>query len=113
VTDPLYVLIAYAAIILSFMGAIHWGAAMSSSGNKRSQYLVVSVVPALAAWIALLSPAVAALMILLLGFITLFLYDRAVQRSQAFPAWYIAMRKNLTIVVTLCLASAMLSVLWS
>ncbi len=113
VTDPLHVLIAYAAIILSFMGAIHWGAAMSSSGSKRSQYLVVSVIPALAAWISLLTPAIAALMILLFGFIALFLYDRAVQRSQAFPAWYIPMRKNLTIVVAFCLASALLSVLWS
>ena len=110
VTDSLSVLIAYAAIILSFMGAIHWGAAMSREDDQGYQYLLVSVVPALAAWIALIIPAMAGLMILLSGFILLYLYDRAVQLSQGFPSWYIPMRTNLTLVVTLCLASALLSI---
>jgi hypothetical protein len=110
VTDALSVLIAYAAVILSFMGAIHWGAAMSSTGNKRKQYFLVSVSPALVAWVALMTPAVPSVTILLFGFILLYLYDRAVQKSQDFPSWYIPMRKNLTIVVTLCLASALFSV---
>ena len=109
VTDALSVLIAYAAVILSFMGAIHWGAAMSSTGNKRNQYFLVSVSPALVAWVALITPAVPSLTILLFGFILLYLYDRAVQKSQDFPSWYIPMRKNLTIVVTVCLASALFS----
>ena len=63
VTDALSVLIAYAAVILSFMGAIHWGAAMSSTGNKRKQYFLVSVSPALVAWVALMTPAVPSLTI--------------------------------------------------
>ena len=113
VTDAVFVLIAFAAVIMSFMGAIHWGAAMSSNSNKHSQQLVVSVVPALAAWLALMISTVPALTILLTGFILLYLYDNAVEKSQDFPSWYIPMRKNLTIVVTLCLASALLSILWS
>ena len=111
VADPLSVLIAYAAIILSFMGAIHWGAAMPAPGKHSRQHLIVSVVPALAAWMALISSAKLALAIVLFGFIGLYLYDSAAEKSQGFPAWYMPMRKNLTIVVTVCLASAYLSVL--
>ena len=110
VSDSLSVLIAYAAVILAFMGAVHWGAAMSRDNNQGYQYLLVSVVPALAAWIALMLPALAGLVILLSSFILLYLYDRAVQHSQGFPSWYIPMRTNLTLVVTLCLASALLSI---
>ena len=111
VTDALSVLIAYAAVILSFMGAIHWGVAMSATGKKHSQHLVISIVPALAAWIALITSAIPALTILLLGFIALYLYDSAVAESQDLPAWYIPMRRNLTIVVMLCLAGAFFSVI--
>jgi len=111
VTDALSVLIAYAAVILSFMGAIHWGVAMSATGKKRSQYLVISVVPALAAWMALIISAIPALAILLLGFIALYLYDSAVAESLGLPAWYVPMRGTLTLVVTLCLAAASFSVI--
>lgn len=110
VTDALSVLIAYAAVILSFMGAIHWGMAMSATDERRSQYLVISVIPALAAWVALITSELQALTFLGLGFIALYIYDSAVEKPQGFPAWYIPMRKNLTIVVTLCLAGAYMSV---
>ena len=111
VTDALSVLIAYAAIILSFMGAIHWGMAMSATDKGHSQFMIVSVIPALAAWVALITPVIPALVILLFGFIALYLYDSAVEKSQDFPAWYVPMRRDLTIVVTFCLAGAWLSVI--
>ena len=110
VTDAVSVLIAYAAISLSVMGAVHWGAAMPASGRNSSRYLIISVIPALTAWVALVSPAIPALGILLFGFIALYLYDTAVEKSLDFPAWYIPMRKNLTIIVAVCLTSTSLSV---
>ena len=113
VDDALAVLITYAAVILSFMGAVHWGAAMTVTGKNSSRSLVVSVLPALAAWAALMSPALPALGILLTGFILLYFYDAAVARSVSFPAWYAPMRKHLTIVVSVCLGSALLFVLMS
>lgn len=109
-SDAIHILIAYAAIILSFMGAIHWGVAMSSVNLQRSKYFIVSVIPALTAWLALLAPDTLALIILLCGFIALLAYDRAVKKSQALPDWYIPMRKTLTLVVVLCLSGALLSV---
>ena len=109
VADSTHVLITYAAIILSFMGAIHWGATISNAARQHSKNLVVSVMPALAAWFALLLPEIFALVILFVGFILLIAYDLAVAKSQAFPNWYISMRIRLTFVVILCLAGAFIA----
>ena len=104
------ILITYAAVILSFMGAVHWGVAMASTDQQRGRYFIASVIPALIAWPALLSAQSMALVILLAGFIGLYTYDRVVAKAQALPSWYIPMRTRLTAVVVLCLASALLSV---
>jgi hypothetical protein len=111
VTDALSVLIAYAAVILSFMGAIHWGIAMPAASKSRNSYLVASVIPALAAWVSLLLPAIPALILLLFGFITLFVFDIRSAKAQGFPEWYVPMRKNLTVVVAICLIAALSSVM--
>ncbi len=108
--DVIEILIAYAAVILSFMGAIHWGIAMSNVNQHQSEHLFASVIPALIAWPALLLPQITALLILLISYVVLFAYDWASQTSQAFPDWYIPMRKKLTIIVTLCLTAALLSI---
>ena len=64
-TDPTYrelvvdVLRYYAAVIASFLGAVHWGAAALDSVNRRAR-LRWGVMPALIAWTLLLVPASAA-----------------------------------------------------
>ena len=106
-----YILITYGAVILSFMGAVHWGVAMASKDQQRGSYIIASVIPALIAWLALLLPHSLALGLLLAGFIGLYGYDRSVEKVQELPGWYIPMRTRLTAVVVLCLASALLSVI--
>ena len=103
------ILISYAAIILSFMGAIHWGVAMANKEKTHTRYYLSSIIPALAAWLSLLVPEIFSLFILATGFALLISYDIAVEKSQDFPAWYIPMRIRLTIIVLLCLASTLLS----
>ena len=103
------IIITYAAIILSFMGAIHWGAAMSNKETRHNRYYLTSIIPALAAWLSLLVPEIFSLFILVTGFALLISYDIAVEKPQGFPAWYIPIRIRLTIIVLLCLASALLS----
>lgn len=107
--NTVYALITYAAIILSFMGAIHWGMAMSKTDNKQSKYFITSVLPALAAWFSLLIPEFFSLIVLLTGFLLLISYDLAVEKSQGFPNWYIPMRIRLTFIVLLSLITALLS----
>jgi hypothetical protein len=107
-TDVISMLVTYAAIIFSFMGAVHWGIAISSNQDS-SEYFIVSVIPALIACPALLAPQTYALLLLLFGFIVLYAYDRSVQKEQQLPGWYLPMRKRLTIVVVICLSSALLA----
>ena len=111
VTNAPYILITYGAVILSFMGAVHWGVAMANKDQQQGKFFISSVLPALIAWPALLLAQPLALVILLAGFIGLYTYDRSVEKAQALPGWYIPMRTRLTAVVVLCLASALLSVI--
>jgi positive regulator of sigma E activity len=106
--DVSRILVTYAAIIFSFMGAVHWGIAISSK-QDGSKYLIVSVLPALMAWPALLVPQIYALLLLLFGFIALYAYDRSAEKDQQLPGWYLPMRKQLTIVVVICLSGTLLS----
>lgn len=103
--DALY---AYGAIILSFIGALHWGLAMSLpdlSDRQRSAWFAWSVVPALIAWPAVLfSPPLAALL-LVLGFIAHYLQDRRLARQARLPDWYLPLRLRLSCVACICLVA--------
>lgn len=109
VSDASQILIAYAALILSFMGAVHWGVAMTYDEENRSKYFIASVIPVLAAWPALFAPETFAFIILIVGFILLIAYDWYVNKPQGLPDWYISMRNVLTVVVVICLNAALVS----
>ena len=103
--DALY---AYGAIILSFVGALHWGLAMSLpdlSDRQRSAWFAWSVVPALIAWPAVLfSPPLSA-PLLVLGFIAHYLQDRRLARQARLPDWYLPLRLRLSCVACICLVA--------
>jgi hypothetical protein len=108
-------LLDYAAVILAFMGAIHWGLAMrAENANEPAQLqLGLSVVPPLLGWLAISSgmPIGLALPLCLLAFGGLYAADlRAVKLGLA-PQWYPSLRRPLTIVVCLSLLLAWGSVL--
>jgi hypothetical protein len=109
ISDSINILTAYAAIILSFMGAIHWGIAMSRSEYQNGKYFIASIIPGLSAWLALLLPQRYAIILLMIGFIALIIYDWSVEKPQRLPGWYIPMRNRLTLVVVMCLMFAQLS----
>ena len=103
--DALY---AYGAIILSFIGALHWGLAMSLpelSERQRSARFTWSVVPALIAWPAVLfSPPLAA-PLLVFGFIAHYLQDRPLARQAKLADWYLPLRLRLSSVAVVCLTA--------
>ena len=96
-------LVLYAAIILSFMGAVHWGAALVNDGQHSGALYTASVIPALVAWLAVLTAPPIALTLLLVSFIMLYRHDRRVNHQLGFAAWYLPLRKQLTVVVSICL----------
>lgn len=101
-------LLAYGAVILSFMGAIHWGLAMHSgrlTTATRNQ-LLLSVVPSLIGWVALALPPIAGYPVLGMGFLLMLFGDvKAVAYGQA-PEWYPGLRGPLTFVALISLAVA-------
>lgn len=102
------VLVGYGAVILSFVGALHWGFAMLGDGltpgERRGTY-VWSVVPALLAWPATWLSAPLACPLLIAGFVAHYLQDRRLARSLDLPAWYLPLRGRLTLVASLALAA--------
>jgi hypothetical protein len=113
-------LFAYGAIILSFVGALHWGYALSlgasSSEAERARcnaWFAWSVVPALIAWLALLLPPLLASLLLIAGFIAHYRQDRRLAAVAPLPPWYLPLRLRLSAVACLCLAAGGWSGFWS
>lgn len=89
-------LIGYGAVILSFLGAVHWGMAMQEPDQTQAgRSYVFSVVPALLGWLAFISPYQPALIVLAAGFGWVWL--REYQKPPGLmPAWYRQLRGVLT-----------------
>lgn len=95
---------AYAAVILTFVGAIHWGRGLHS---QRAELVSVSVLPSLLAFACLLLPAKTALPMLAGGFVLQLLLDGHQYRQLP---WFRRMRIRLTgIVVALLIVAWLLS----
>ncbi len=94
--------IAYGAVILSFIGAVHWGLALGS-GRLQIMRLSFSVLPALLAWAALLLPRAPGAWLLLFGFVALRAWEASPPVACTLPGWYRSMRTHLTLIVGLLL----------
>lgn len=112
-------LFAYGAIILSFVGALHWGFAMTagalrteSGRHQREACFVWSVVPALMAWLALLLTPLLSSLLLIAGFAAHYWQDRRLAPEVGLPAWYLPLRLRLSAVACFCLGVAGFSGFW-
>ena len=96
---------AYAASILSFIGAVHWGFALSNPVRLQPDWgtLGYSVTPSLVAWLALLMKPGYGLVTLSIGLLYAFARD---MNTKCFPVWYYALRKVLT---TLAVSSVLIT----
>lgn len=95
----------YAAVILSFLGGIQWGVAMSlepAGGPGFRARILLSMAPSLIAWPALLLHPVTAAWVLLVGFLLVRLHECGRASRELLPAWFQSLRHLLTAVVLLC-----------
>ena len=98
-------LIAYGAVILSFLGGTRWGAVLAK-GSPDPVTLVLSNLPALVAWAALAPlemPGSLRLGLLAAGLALMWLWDR--RRP---PGWYPALRATASVGAILSLGLAVL-----
>lgn len=107
-----YALACYGAVILSFLGGIHWGLAISNSGTARisAERLCWSVVPSLIAWSALLLPLFAGMMTLAAAFALALFVDLNTTTRALVPSWFPRLRTGLTIAVIASLAVGLFGV---
>lgn len=89
--------LSYSAVILSFLGGIHWGVLMQQGGSDVARALCISMLPSLIAWAALLLPEHWALLTLSTTYLAWWLYDRGAITT----TWYQKLRLQLTFVVIL------------
>ena len=99
---------AYGAVILSFLGAVHWGLAMR---NDRSPYWYVwSVTPALFGFASLVFLDVEMRVVALLPLFALtWLIDRQAANRGLIPNWYMRLRSMLTTGALISLAVMLLA----
>lgn len=108
-------LVAYAAVILSFLGAVHWGVVLAAPAAPRlaRSLLTWGVIPALLGWLALLMAFLGFVLWLVFSFLIADLLlvrmmDGALLRQHAENLrGYLELRTRLTAGATLALAIAL------
>lgn len=90
---------AYAAVIVSFLGGIHWGLAWRRPDPPPSLF-VWGVVPSLVAWVAVVMPPYAGLVVHGVMLVVCYLVDRRVYPREGVAAW-LTLRFRLTLLGSL------------
>lgn len=93
----LRLIIAYGAIILSFLGGVRWGTAIGPYDTRRQALeFSTSVLGSLAGLAAVFLPPVPALTLLIAGFLMQGLWDVTTVESGRLPGWFGKLRMFLT-----------------
>lgn len=90
---------AYAAVIVSFLGGIHWGLGMRQTVPSPARF-AWGVVASLAAWIAVVMPAYAGLVVHGVMLVLCYMVDRRSYPAHGLSAW-LTLRFRLTAVASL------------
>ena len=92
-------LVGYGAVILAFMGAVHWGLVMASDLRGSNRRYIFGVLPAITGWLAMMLPAAAALVVLAAAFCAVLTVDLKAVAIGLAPPWYRRLRQPLTVTV--------------
>lgn len=99
-------LVGYAAVILSFLAGIRWGAALGLAGNERGQVFFLSIVPPILGWVCLVVPAPYCFALLAVAFAAHGAWDTMAVHATLAPRWYGRLRTILTVIVVATLILA-------
>ncbi|CDK99985.1 conserved membrane protein of unknown function [Magnetospirillum gryphiswaldense MSR-1 v2] len=99
----------YGAVILSFIGAVHWGRVITAPAEDPlgSLWLIWAVAPSLLGWFATLLPSTGTMPVLIIGFVLAWFGDRRAVQAGLLPLWYGHMRDRLTVVVCTTLTASL------
>lgn len=105
----LKMMLIYAALIITFIGALHWGRVMAretAQGQARSVWLIWSIIPCMAAFSLLYMSAQVALIAAILVLFTCLGVDLLAYRKGGMPPWMMRLRLLLTSGASACLLIA-------
>ena len=105
---PADFLLSYGAVILSFLGGLHWGRVITSpsaNGRSDSTWLIWSVCPSLFGWVALLLPVKVGAMVLSLCFLVALQIDQKLFWEKIWPTWMRPLRLHLSLIAAVSLIS--------
>jgi len=106
-------LAAYGAVILAFLGAVHWGLALADPADAVAARtrLTLGVLPSLVGWAALLAPNWIGFGVLVAGFAATWIAEEAAARAGRLGARYLWLRRGLTLAVVAMLSATWIAVL--
>ncbi|HTZ70887.1 MAG TPA: DUF3429 domain-containing protein [Acetobacteraceae bacterium] len=105
-------LITYSAVVLSFVGGVHWGFVLEGEQEPAErERLVLGVLPGLIGWgaalLGLLLHPTLAIALLIAGFIGTAIIEARGRRRELVPHGYMIMRWALTVVVVVILTTVL------
>lgn len=96
----------YAAMVIAFLGGIHWGIGLRHNAPQRRLHMLWGATAAVLAWIAVVMPAYAGLPLQAALLVVCYLVDRKTWPEAGLRDW-MTMRFRLTAVATLaCLIAS-------
>ncbi|KAI5993195.1 hypothetical protein EDC04DRAFT_2872685 [Pisolithus marmoratus] len=98
----------YGAVLLSFLGALHWGMEIAGYGGyKGYRRLCLGVAPAIVAWSTITLEPMSALLCQWLGFVGLWYADNRATAAGWTPVWYSQYRFYLSLLVGTCIIGSL------
>ena len=90
-------ILAYGAVILSFLGGVRWGNVLrDTTALTHVGPLSLSIAPSLVGWVALLASPRPGLILLIVGFAIQYTLDRTAANKDQLPRWYGRLRTVLS-----------------
>lgn len=101
-----FLLVIYGAVILSFLGGVRWGMALSDDVDQAPADFAAAIVPALVGWLAAAMPTPYCFAVLAVAFAAHGAWDTLAVHQMKAPDWYGRMRTILTaaVVATMVIA---------
>ncbi|KAI9571361.1 hypothetical protein HD554DRAFT_2169185 [Boletus coccyginus] len=100
--------VTYGAVLLSFLGALHWGMEFAGFGGfKGYPRLLLGISPAVLAWSTITLQPTSALLFQWLGFTALWYADNQATSAGWTPKWYSQYRFYLSILVGTCIIGSL------
>ena len=103
------ILVGYGAVILAFLGGVHWGLVLRTQSPRAGGMLAIGVVPSLLGWMTLLLSFETAVAVQVATFGGFWLYEHRMLGPSIVPPAYLALRRWLTLVAVASLGVALMA----